>query len=603
MPGVAVHTGTAQTQELRLRKERTIGAREFGVADLIGLAYSPVDGTLMLLDAKQTVGLATRAVKITTLADRVGTSEVAPLVVDPPNLAFDGRAGRLIAFDAMAGELSAAGPSDDGHTWITAANRDLGEFAVDRPQGLAVDQAADQLLVLDASSSRVVGIPLDSRAKPRFTIDLAALRGVQLRGLAINAAAGRLYVFGEHSRALYEISMAGQVIATYDLAPYGVVDLRGMVFAPSGDPTDEPATLNLYIADGGGGGPLDSSQMSGRIIELALRAPPPVTASETAPLVRTLDTSLWSPPSPDPSGITYLPASGRLLVSDGEVDEMREYFTGDNVFESSLSGQLLATHSTIAFSNEPTDVTIDPESGHWFFSHDGHRTIYEVDLGSDGAFGTSDDRLTSFSTRPFNCVDPEGLAFGDGKLFISDGLGKEIFIVEPGENGRFDGVAPAGDDKVSHFDTSQIGQPDPEGVEFNPDTGTLFIVSNDHHAVVTEATMSGELIRIIDISSLSAHSPAGVAYAPGSQDPSSRSLYIVDRGIDNGDDPDENDGKIFEISLGVRPPTRTPTPTARVTPTATVRATPTRTPNPAPTPTQRATPSSQPAVFVPVARR
>jgi hypothetical protein len=42
----------------------------------------------------------------------------------------------------------------------------------------------------------------------------------------------------------------------------------------------------------------------------------------TAMLLQTVQTSAWSPGSPDPSGLDYLPAPhNRLVVSDGEVDE------------------------------------------------------------------------------------------------------------------------------------------------------------------------------------------------------------------------------------------------------------------------------------------
>ena len=42
--------------------------------------------------------------------------------------------------------------------------------------------------------------------------------------------------------------------------------------------------------------------------------------SVTATHIRTTLTSSWSPPSPDPSGIAFIPAAGMLLISDGEVD-------------------------------------------------------------------------------------------------------------------------------------------------------------------------------------------------------------------------------------------------------------------------------------------
>src|SRR5688572_5069393 len=52
-------------------------------------------------------------------------------------------------------------------------------------------------------------------------------------------------------------------------------------------------------------------------------------------LVQIIDTSKWNPSSPDPSGITYWPARNRLVVVDGEVEEM-SIFKGANLFVSTL---------------------------------------------------------------------------------------------------------------------------------------------------------------------------------------------------------------------------------------------------------------------------
>ena len=39
-------------------------------------------------------------------------------------------------------------------------------------------------------------------------------------------------------------------------------------------------------------------------------------------VIRTVQTSLWSPPSPDPSGIAYRPDTGQLITCDAEVEEV-----------------------------------------------------------------------------------------------------------------------------------------------------------------------------------------------------------------------------------------------------------------------------------------
>lgn len=290
-----------------------------------------------------------------------------------------------------------------------------------------------------------------------------------------------------------------------------------------------------------------------------------------ADLVRTTWTSEFSPPSPDPSGLAYLPSSDTLLISDGEVNEMPDLFTGDNLFFTRLSGSLESTGTTLPFSDEPTGAAINPSNNHLFFSDDaGNPEVFEVDVGPDGRIGGSDDTVSRLSTSEFGSDDPEGIAFDvwRGHLYVVDGAGEEVFEIEPGANGVFDGVPPSGDDLVRHFDTSVMGLVDPEGIEFDPDNGHLYVLSS-RDELIGETTTSGTLLRLIDISSTNAQKPAGLAYAPSSSNQAERHLYIVDRGVDNNSDPKENDGRLYEIAFPLLPPDGGPTPTISPVPSST----------------------------------
>jgi hypothetical protein len=552
-----------------MRHVRAIETADLGILSPAGLAYSPAANVFFVSDdlkPGQAAGGPAEIVMFTPLEDPAGRIHVAAGFTDPLNLAFDARIGRLVLFDETAGDpVMALVTSHNGQTAAgqAVARLNARTLGVTRAQGMTFDPAAGRLFVLDAAVPRVVG---RAYTGDLFEIDLRHLAHAQFGGIAFNSANGHLYILDRASQTLYELSTGGTVLATRNLASLRLHNPQGLTFAPSGDPTDDPAMMNLYVADGAGGrGPA----ARGRVVEVEI-TPPTLAAlpaaSTEASLVRMIDTSQWRPPSPDPSGITYLPASGRLLISDGEVEEM-SIFEGYNIFESTQAGSVVNTYSSLGFSDEPTDVAIDPASGHLFFSDDNKKKIYEVALGADGALGTGDDLVSSFSTQAFNCVDPEGLAFGAGKLFVADGLGREIYIVAPGSNGRFDGVAPTGDDEVTHFDTNRIDQPDPEGVGYNADRGTLFIVSNYRRTSVVETTLSGKVVQTIDIAFLNATSPAGLVYAPSSLNPALKSLYIVARGIDNDKVPNENDGKIYEIKIDDDPPTPTATPTPIATQT------------------------------------
>ena len=271
---------------------------------------------------------------------------------------------------------------------------------------------------------------------------------------------------------------------------------------------------------------------------------------------QTVLTSLWSPPSPDPAGIAYIPTTNTLLISDPEVDEVSRY-AGVNVWQATLDGTPVQQLGIIEFSDEPTGVAFNPRNQHLFFSDDsGIPRIYELAPGPDGLYGTPDDAVTSFVTSLFSSRDPEGLTYNTHKnrLVIADGANKIIYEIEPGRNGIYDGVPPDGDDIiVNQFDTENLGLEDPEGIDFNQDTGTYFIVSRGDDEIVVEASSDGSLIRVIDVSDLKARAPSGITYAPSSGNPLEKSLYLLDRGTDNDFDPDENDGKMYEIPLG--PPT------------------------------------------------
>lgn len=301
-----------------------------------------------------------------------------------------------------------------------------------------------------------------------------------------------------------------------------------------------------------------------------------------ASLVQTTESSLFSPPSPDPAGITYLSTANNLLISDSEVEEMPIY-TGFNLFKTSLAGVLVSTTDTTFFSNEPTGLAYDSNNNRLFVSDDNKKEIFELSPGTDGKFGTGDDSYISFDTEVFGSTDPEGVAYDSSQnfLYIIDGVGSLVYQVDPGSNGIFDGTIAPGDDQVTSFDVAALGLQDPEGIGFNIHMGTLYILDSATNLLV-ETTTTGGLINNINISAANPKKPAGVALAPASDSSGAWNLYIVDRGVDNNSDPNENDGKIYEMSLGgpIPTPSPTPTPTSSLSPTPT----PTFTPSPTPTP-------------------
>jgi uncharacterized protein YjiK len=548
-----------------LRLVRVIESAELDMAAPAGVVYSPRAGQLLVTTTLpgSTADAGIDVHLMTPAEQRAGTVRVPAGVTDPVNIAFDGEANRLLLLESVSSELIVIHARPDGTLDPGTLERiDVRSFGVRDPRGLAVDPAGARLFVLDAAGPRIVSVEPDVRSgfarSAVSEIDLSDAGLGHARGLAFDPGRRRLHVLDPEGLALYEVTETGQVARVRSLAGLGLVNPQGMTFAPSGDSTDDPSEMSLYIADSGvsGGG---VPGVNGQITELSLAvgtaAPPAV---EAGLLVQAIDTWQFSPASPDPAGIAYLGHLGDFLISDSEVNEMT-IFTGVNLFRMRATGELAATLTTTSFSDEPTGITWNPADHHLFISDDtGQKRVYEVDPGPDGLYGTADDVVTSFRTDAYGSSDPEGVTYdsSDGVLFVVDGVNREVYRVAPGPNGLFDGT----DDDVTHFDTSVFGLEDPEGIAWDSDTGNLYLVGKPSN-LVFHVTTTGMLLRTIDISSASPRKPAGLAYAPSSVNPGEMSLWLVARGVDNGSNPNENDGMTYEIALpsfsGDLPPTVT----------------------------------------------
>lgn len=405
----------AQDNPAYLREVRIFDP-DFVMPNVAGLAFSPDADIFLVLEVHRTDQPAvgdSNFMMITPFEDLVGLVSVEAATAEPINIAFDSKANRLLLFDTAANELVAIKAAPTGYLDPTAITRfEAQQFGLQNPQGMTLDPANGRLFILDSATSRIVRIEpgpdqsFDGAAAlsdGRISqVDLGQIGQTDLRSLAFNPTNGHLYLLSPAAQTMVELTETGQVVATCDLTPLGLRDPQGMVFAPSGDLTDDPSQMNLYLADSGLGpilspGPgkyqlflpiiIKQSQEAGalnedsqpgqegpgRIFELSL-TPPLQTASSVSAmqssLVNTINTNQFSPPSPDPMGLAYHSSSNKLLISDSEVEEMPPYWAGVNLFETTLPGSLMDTFSTTSFSTEPTGVAFNPANGHLFFSDD-----------------------------------------------------------------------------------------------------------------------------------------------------------------------------------------------------------------------------------------
>src|SRR6185503_603927 len=580
----------AQNASAPLWVVRSLSTREYGVNEPKGLAFSSMANTFLILDGTGNIAL----VKMSE--DSAGTRVIPEAQNDPLNVAFDKKSSSLFVFNRSKSELVKIQADGKGLPNASAlpTRFAVNAFGISDPQGIAFDPGTGRLFILDAGNAQIVSVTphvtlgFDANEAIRSNkiqrISLKKLGIGSSKGIAYNPGNGHLYVSEPGQKRLYELTQSGSLVSSFDLAALGIKNPSAMVFAPSVDNTDDPNIYGLFILDAGQtthtgkaglSAPIVSPQQiassDGQIVELSLVAPeslPPGTTLLPSTLVHMIDTSnaAWNPSSPDPSGIDYWPARQSLLIADSEVDEMPNYFVGKNVFESTTAGTLGSTCSTTSYTTEPSGMAINPSNNHLFITDDNgaNDKVFEVTRGSDNIYCTADDVVTTTNVATsYGATDAEDVAYGNNTLFISGGIDAEVFVIPLGTNG----VLGGGDDgAMTHFDTFALGFTDLEGIGYNSDSGTVFIVSahgTDNY--LGETTTSGTLVNAYDLSFMGTigNIRSDVTYAPSSANAAIKNIYIASRGIDNNNDPNENDGKVWEININgfsTATPTSTNTP-------------------------------------------
>ena len=239
---------------------QTLEPDQLQVTQPAGLAYIPTADTFVLLDASA-AGEAGR--QAYTLYDPATNEAVAlaggPAIDVGANMTFDGT--RLLLLDGRTGELTAAAVAADQAALVVNSRYSLAALNLQQPWGMAVDGATGALYILDRAANRVARIvPGDNGdfdgaaalAAGRVSfIDLRALAAAELRGLAFNPATGHLYTLEPSKLLLHEFTTTGELVKTHDLAHSGLVNPQAIVFALSGDQTDDPSQYDIYIADDG----------------------------------------------------------------------------------------------------------------------------------------------------------------------------------------------------------------------------------------------------------------------------------------------------------------------------------------------------------------
>ena len=278
----------------------------------------------------------------------------------------------------------------------------------------------------------------------------------------------------------------------------------------------------------------------------ALQADAAVTV--TAQLVGSpVDTSGWTPPPIDPSGIAWIPSRSIFWVTDNNIDNSGMY----NAWEYTYGGGAVNRYTGIV---EPTGVDYDPTTNTMFVSDDHVSKIFIIQ-----DFDTSQESRIPIDTDAMGSGDTEDPAYdrANGVLFFINGHeaagpGKRIFWIDPGADGDFGTGYTTGSIDIAPLNTASNA--DWEGLSWDPATGHL-LAGNRLGRVIYELPTTGfatrtsyqpsDIIRTIALPT----SPAiptyisGLGLAPASYDSTKTSIWVTDRGTD----------KLYEYSFTAIP--------------------------------------------------
>lgn len=515
-----------------------------GAGGASGLAYHSEDRSLLIGRSGEDV---VHLESFTLFGDRVGSRSVDISAVD--DLAWDrGSRTSLFSLDISGTMVDVILLTPGASETVASSVIDLRAAGVRRASGLGMDQSTSSMVLVDSALDRLlrVDVPELQRSAQRpwqvtvaCDLPLPVLRDADKVVVAVRSESGAIFMAEAGDRVLYEIEPNGAATFSYDLSSIGITAVRGLAFAPSPNPADGEAVEYLYVLD-------DQPGRAGISAVTFEPADSAEVATSTAVVVQAIDLSGLDPPSSDPGGVAYEQVADRVIVTDSDIDENSE-FGGSVAFARGADGSWDGL-GIPAQLHEVTDVALDPAGNRWFFSDDGRDIVIIFDLGPDRRFGTRDDEARQIATTSYGIIDPEGLAFGQGSLFVADGAGSKIYRLMTGPDGRYAGVSDRTDDSVTSFDTSVHGVSDPEGIAFDPSRGTLYVLGRDNKELILEVGTDGRLIRRIIVPRGALVSPGGIALMPSGASESLR-LLIADRGADNARSANPNDGRLVELEV------------------------------------------------------
>ncbi len=248
VPFLWISVSSAQDPAAHIRLVRTLKTSKLGIQNPVGLAFSMNEHVFHVVESRgvsQSPSADSDVVLITPRPAQIARTRI-PAAVDPINITFDSLHNRLLILLPKANLLFQVKAGPDGRLNLNTLTRfDARHFGLQDPKGMAVDPATGDLFILDSAASAISRIAMT----PDGTFDGAAVSRRRPAAPRFCRPPRSRYRPGQRSSpcpgqcppAAPRNHRRGPSLAARDLAPLNLNDPQGIVFAPTGDQTDDPS--------------------------------------------------------------------------------------------------------------------------------------------------------------------------------------------------------------------------------------------------------------------------------------------------------------------------------------------------------------------------
>lgn len=255
-----------------------------------------------------------------------------PTSIQAISTSFDSQFNRLLGLNPSGNKLIEFQVDSKGNfTQSTLGEIDVKSWGIKNARGISL--ASDgTLYVLDGVGKEIL------RTEPNAdgSFEESTISRIEIpseifnpKGIAFNSNTGNLHIYSSSQKELFEVSTQGKVVAVRDLSNLGIRQPEAFIFASSGDLTDNPNQLSLYVAD--------SAPNSGGIVELSWEELTEVSQIQSSAvvtnnyyLVETTDTSQFTPESFNQQGL--LISTFLILCLSVTLKSIKAFFGKENLF-------------------------------------------------------------------------------------------------------------------------------------------------------------------------------------------------------------------------------------------------------------------------------